>query len=169
MEAPQSDCNKNGFFSVKLAVQVNVKADLYVCVFFLLTTGAAQEWGEQNFCHEDPEEAAHSGHETAGAHSFWETHHAGGTLGLYCEVRSQHSFTETQYNSLQQSSLCMPHTSGGLILHYLSKEVMVASGACRFFVILIKVFSVFFKNQWFFPPKLNWLVLGATILVSKGV
>lgn len=60
---------------------------------------------------------------------------------------SQHSFTEMQHNSLQQSSLCMPHTSGGLILHYLSKEVMAASvlsGACRFFVMLIKVFTVFF-------------------------
>lgn len=51
---------------------------------FLLTAGSAQEWREQNLCHEDPEKAAHSGHKTAGAHSFWETHHAGGPLWLHC-------------------------------------------------------------------------------------
>lgn len=44
------------------------------------TAGSAQERRKQNLCHEDPEKAAHSGHETAGAHSFGETHHAGGPL-----------------------------------------------------------------------------------------
>lgn len=45
-----------------------------------LPTGAAQKRGEQNICHEDPEEAAHRGHEAAGAHPLREAHHAGGAL-----------------------------------------------------------------------------------------
>lgn len=49
-----------------------------------IPAGSAQERWKQNLCHEDPEKAAHSGHETAGAHSFGETHHAGGPLWLHC-------------------------------------------------------------------------------------
>lgn len=53
-----------------------------------LPTGAAQKRGEQNICHEDPEEATHRGHEAAGAHPLREAHHAGGALGLHRTVRS---------------------------------------------------------------------------------
>lgn len=53
-----------------------------------LPTGAAQKRGEQNICHEDPEEAAHCGHKAAGAHPLREAHHAGGALWLHRTVRS---------------------------------------------------------------------------------
>lgn len=53
-----------------------------------LPTGAAEKRGEQNVCHEDPEEAAHCGHQAAGAHPLREAHHAGGALWLHRTVRS---------------------------------------------------------------------------------
>lgn len=49
-------------------------------LLWCLPTGAAQKRGEQNICHEDPEEAAHRGHQAAGAHPLREAHHAGGAL-----------------------------------------------------------------------------------------
>lgn len=52
--------------------------------WFLCIAGSAQEWWEQNLRHENTEEEAHCGHKTAGAHSFRETHHAGGPLWLHC-------------------------------------------------------------------------------------
>lgn len=62
---------------------------LHLCSLLCpLPTGAAQKRGEQNICHEDPEEATHRGHEAAGAHPLREAHHAGGALWLHRTVRS---------------------------------------------------------------------------------
>ncbi len=49
-------------------------------------SGAAQERWDEDICDEDPKEASHCGHETAGAHPLGETDHAGGTFRLYSQV-----------------------------------------------------------------------------------
>lgn len=49
-------------------------------------SGAAQERWDEDICDEDPKEAPHCGHETAGAHPLRETDHAGGTFRLYSQV-----------------------------------------------------------------------------------
>lgn len=52
----------------------------------VLSLGAAQEWWGEDICNEDPKEAPHRGHETAGAYPIRETNYAGGAFRFYSQV-----------------------------------------------------------------------------------
>lgn len=51
-----------------------------------VSSGAVEERGGEDICHEDPEEATHRGHETTGTHPLGKTHHDRGALRLRREV-----------------------------------------------------------------------------------
>lgn len=51
-------------------------------------SGAVEERGGEDIRHEDPEEAPHRGHQTAGTHPLRETYHERGTLRLHRQVGS---------------------------------------------------------------------------------
>lgn len=51
-----------------------------------VSSGAVEERGGEDICHEDPEEASHRRHETTGTHPLWETHHDRGALRLHRQV-----------------------------------------------------------------------------------
>lgn len=46
-------------------------------------SGAAEEGGGKDVCHEDPEEAPHCGHQTTGTHPLREADHERGALRLH--------------------------------------------------------------------------------------
>lgn len=63
---------------------------IHVCVFlwvFLCVPhlGESQEW-EHHIRHEMYKEEAHSGHQTAGAYSFWKEDSRRGLFAIHCEV-----------------------------------------------------------------------------------